>query len=117
MRRHCSLALILGGCALLISGSAVCADIELGQPVGEFTVLDARDEPLTVKATPERTATALVFLSARSDAVDASLEAISRLYRKAVHRAVVPRRQRRATDEIGRQDAAERVVERHFFVR
>jgi len=82
MRRHCSLAFVLGCCVLLISGSAVCADIELGQPVGEFTVLDARDEPLTVKATPERTATALVFLSARSDAVDASLEAISRLYRK-----------------------------------
>jgi len=67
---------------VLLCGSPLYADVELGQPVGEFSVLDARDKELVLTTSPERAAIALVFLSARSEAVDESLEAISRLYRK-----------------------------------
>ncbi|WP_162130584.1 exo-alpha-sialidase [Schlesneria paludicola] len=69
-------------CCLVFFCSSAIAAVELGQSVGEFSVLDARDKPLAVTTSPERTAIALVFLSARSDAVDKSLQNISTLYRK-----------------------------------
>jgi predicted neuraminidase len=70
-------------CGLFLwCGSAATAEVELGQAVGEFSVLDGGDKELVVSTSPERSAIAIVFLSARSDAVDASLESISRLYRK-----------------------------------
>jgi predicted neuraminidase len=56
--------------------------VELGETVSDISVFDARDKGLVVKPSPERTAIAIVFLSARSDAVEQSLENISRLYRK-----------------------------------
>jgi predicted neuraminidase len=67
---------------MLLFCSTAFADIELGQPVGDFSVLDARDKELVVTTSPERTAVAVLFLSSRSEAVDKSLEKINRLYRK-----------------------------------
>lgn len=69
-------------CLLLMSANPLAAAIELGEEVGEFTVLDGRDKDLVVTNTTERAAIAVVFLSSRSDAVDKSLENISTLYRK-----------------------------------
>ncbi len=64
-------------CFLLLC-SPVLAAVELGQAVGDFSVLDARDKPLLVTTSPERTAIALIFLSSRSDAVDQSLQTSAR---------------------------------------
>jgi len=69
-------------CWFLGPCSAALAGVEVGQPVGEISVLDARDQPLEITNTKERTAIALVFLSSRSEAVDQSLAKISALYRK-----------------------------------
>lgn len=56
--------------------------VELGEPAGEISLLDARNEPLTVKATGEVPAVALLFLSSRSEAVEKSIAEINLLYRK-----------------------------------
>lgn len=71
----------VGIVALLLSSSAVVA-VELGEPIGDISVLDERGDALAVTVSPKRAATAIVFLSARSDAVDASIESINRLFRK-----------------------------------
>ncbi len=82
MRGFCLLKSVsLCGLVLLLGSSAFAA-VELGQPVGDFSVLDARDKELVVKTSPERAAIAVVFLSSRSDAVDKSIENINRLYGK-----------------------------------
>ncbi len=67
---------------ILVLCSPAFAVVELGQSVGEFSILDARDNALVVTTSPKRAAIAILFLSARSDAVDESLETINRLYRK-----------------------------------
>ena len=70
-------------CSLfLLHCSSAFAVVELGQSVGEISVLDARDEELEITSSPKRAAIAILFLSARSDAVGKSLENISLLYRK-----------------------------------
>jgi predicted neuraminidase len=66
---------------LLFCSSAFAA-VEMGQAVGPLSVLDAKDNELIVTTSPERTATAIVFLSSRSEAVDKSLDSINLLYRK-----------------------------------
>ncbi len=58
------------------------ADVEIGRPVGELKALDAEERPLTLTGNTERAATALVFLSSRSDTVAKSMEFINLLYRK-----------------------------------
>ena len=82
MHRFCSFKSVSGCGLILLFCSTVFADIELGQVVEEFSVLDARDEPLVVTNSPERAALAIVFLSSRSESVDQSLQKINRLYRK-----------------------------------
>ena len=67
---------------ILLCSSSASAEVELGQTVGDFSVLDRHNRELVVTSSPERAAIAILFLSARSDAVDKSLESISRLYRK-----------------------------------
>ncbi len=82
MHGFCSLKSVSWGSLILLLCSSAFADVELGQPVGDLTVLDARDKELVVTSSPKRTATALVFLSGRSDAVEDTLETINLLYRK-----------------------------------
>lgn len=82
MRATLGLVCLAVACWLLGPVSVVMAGVEVGQPVGEISVLDARDQPLEITNTKERTAIALVFLSSRSEAVDQSLAKISALYRK-----------------------------------
>ena len=84
MRGFCFLnSVSLAGLLLtLLLGSSAVADVELGQDVGELSVLDARGKELVVTGNPKRTAIAILFLSARSDAVNKSIEQINLLYRK-----------------------------------
>lgn len=79
-----TLGLVCLALACLLEGpcSVALAGVEVGQRVGEISVLDARDQPLEITNTKERTAIALVFLSSRSEAVEQSLAKISALYRK-----------------------------------
>ncbi|HEY0985245.1 exo-alpha-sialidase [Schlesneria sp.] len=70
------------GSFVLLNGNSASASVELGDDVGEITLIDARGKELAVTPTKERAAAAFLFLSGRSEAVDQSLEAISTLYRK-----------------------------------
>ncbi|MGE3313566.1 MAG: exo-alpha-sialidase [Planctomycetaceae bacterium] len=56
--------------------------VELGEPAGEISLLDVRNERLKVQATGQQPAVALLFLSARSEAVEKSIAEINQLYRK-----------------------------------
>ena len=67
---------------LLLLVSPALAALELGQPVGELSVLDARDKQLIVRPNQDRAAIAILFLSARSEAVDKAIDNINQLFRK-----------------------------------
>ena len=82
MHRSCSLKSVSLCSLVLLHSSTAFAAVELGQSVGEFSVLDARGKELVVTSSEKRAAIAILFLSARSDAVDKSLENINVLYRK-----------------------------------
>lgn len=58
------------------------AATELGQQVDALSLVDADGNELVVRSNPERAATALVFLSARSEAVEANIATINQLFRK-----------------------------------
>lgn len=59
------------------------AAVELGQAAGNIVLLDARGETLTVKpGAAQQPLVALLFVSARSEAVEKSMSEINLLYRK-----------------------------------
>jgi len=82
MALHWKLGVVLAACLCGFEARPGRAAVELGQPAGELSILDARGETLTIRSDPQRTATALLFLSARSEAVEQSLATINQLYRK-----------------------------------
>ena len=75
---------VLVACVCAMWSGPVLAEAKLGEPIGKINVIDERNKPLEIPTAPdkERTATALVFLSARSEAVRETLPYINELYRK-----------------------------------
>jgi predicted neuraminidase len=78
-RTHFAVAALI---ASMLLPRCSAAATELGQQVGALSLVDAEGSELVVRPGPERAAIALVFLSARSDAVEANIAAINQLFRK-----------------------------------
>ncbi len=67
---------------LVSAGLPARAEVKLGESPGPLSVIDAAGDKLEIKSDPKRAATALVFLSARSEAVEKTLTYINLLHRK-----------------------------------
>jgi predicted neuraminidase/peroxiredoxin len=69
-------------CLVTLALSQSASAAELGDQIDPLPLLDADGNELVVKSNPQRAATALVFLSSRSEAVEKTIADINQLFRK-----------------------------------
>jgi len=86
MRLNCSfLALVV----VLSAACASAAELKLGDKVGAISLTPLAGEPIEMKNYAERVATAVLFLSGRSDATVRAIEHVNRLNQKYRNRQVL----------------------------